>query len=194
MQWKHCWIFLVAVLMGAQSPQVPETKPQQSTITIKVNKAGMFSTFAHNHLIKAPIARVNVDAARLAGEITVMARDMKVVDPEVSDKDRAEIQNTMLGPKVLDQEKYPEIHFVTTRVEPGTVPQTFRVTGTLELHGTKREMSFVVARTLDHYHGAPRLKQSDFGIKPVSLLGGSVKVKDELELEFDVYANTSQAK
>ncbi len=193
MQWKLCWVFLIAVLMGAQSPQAPKTRTQQSSITVKVAKSGMFSGFAHNHLIKAPIARVHIDATRLAGEITVMVRDMKVVDPEVSDKDRAEIQSTMLGPKVLDQEKYPEIHFATTRVEPG-VPQTFRVTGTLELHGAKREMNFVVSRVQDHYHGSTRLKQSDFGIKPISLFGGSVKVKDELELEFDVYESISPAK
>ena len=40
----------------------------------------------------------------------------------------------------------------------------------------------------DHYHGATKLKQSDFAIKPISLFGGSVKVKDEVQLEFDVYA------
>ena len=50
------------------------------------------------------------------------------------------------------------------------------------------EITFEVTGGLEHYHGAAKLKQSAFGIKPISLGGGSVKVKDQLELEFDVFA------
>ena len=35
--------------------------------------------------------------------------------------------------------------------------------------------------------GKFRFKQSDFGIKPVRVAGGTVKVKDELETEFDIF-------
>jgi polyisoprenoid-binding protein YceI len=93
----------------------------------------------------------------------------------------------MLGPKVLDAQKYPEIRFKSSRIEQ-TAPRHYRVTGTLELHGTQKELSFEVTGAPEHYHGATKLKQSDFGIQPISLFGGSVKVKDELELEFDIYA------
>jgi polyisoprenoid-binding protein YceI len=112
---------------------------------------------------------------------------MQVIDPGVSDKDRAEIQSTMLGPKVLDAQKYPEIRFKSSHIAQ-TAPQHYRVTGTLELHGTQKELLFEVTGTPEHYHGATKLKQSDFGIQPISLFGGSVKVKDELELEMDIYA------
>jgi hypothetical protein len=37
-----------------------------------------------------------------------------------------------------------------------------------------------------HYHGTAQLKQKDFGITPISLGGGTVKVKNELRVEFDV--------
>jgi hypothetical protein len=30
------------------------------------------------------------------------------------------------------------------------------------------------------------VKQSDFGIKPVKVAGGTVKVKDEVRIEFDI--------
>lgn len=153
---------------------------------MKVFKSGLFSGFAHDHVIVAPIARAEVDPQRMTAGITVVTKEMKVMDKEVSDKDRAEIQSTMLGPKVLDQEKYPEIHFQSTHIEQ-TSPQQYRVTGTLELHGARQEKTFDVTSAGDHYHGATRLKQSDFGIKAISLFGGSVKVRDEVELEFDVY-------
>jgi hypothetical protein len=35
-------------------------------------------------------------------------------------------------------------------------------------------------------HFAPFLRQSDFGILPISIAGGTVKVKDEVTIEFDI--------
>lgn len=202
------WIALLSALAGlmmvaAQSQEKATPKPQQSAITIHVFKSGLFSGFAHNHIVIAPVSHAAIDPAQLTAEITVVTKEMKVTDPDVSDKDRAEIQSTMLGPKVLDQEKYPEIHFRSSSIKE-TSPQHYRVAGTLELHGAKQEITFEVTGEPEpgaparagvardgvgeHFHGATKLKQSAFGIKPISLGGGSVKVKDELELEFDVYA------
>src|SRR5262249_35834987 len=144
---------------------------QQSSITIKVSKSGLFSAMAHDHVVVAPIARAQIDSRGLSAEITVVTKDMKVMDKEVSDKDRAEIQNTMLGPKVLDAPQFAEIHFKSSRIEQ-TTPQHYRVTGTLELHGVKRDITLDVTGDGEHYHGATRLKQSEFGIKPISLFGG----------------------
>ena len=196
-------LLLTSLALTAPAQESTAQKPPHSSITIKVFKSGLFSGFAHNHIVVAPVSHAAIDPARLTAEITVITREMKVTDPGVSEKDRAEIQSTMLGPKVLSQEKYPEIHFKSSRIEQ-TSPQHYRVTGTLELHGAKREVLLEVvadeepgppARAgmardggIQHYHGTTKLKQSDFGIQPISLFGGSVKVKDELELEFDVHA------
>jgi hypothetical protein len=177
-------VLILSVLAGAQSSN---NAPKRSEITIHVFKSGLFSGFAHNHVVVAPISQTRVDPTALTAEIAVVVKEMKVADTEVSEKDRAEIQNTMLGPKVLDQEKFPEIHFKSSRIEQ-TSPQHYRVEGLLELHGVKHEITLQVTGEPSHYHGATKLKQSEFGIKPISLGGGSVKVKDELELEFDVYA------
>jgi hypothetical protein len=183
--------FAVLVLSVLASAQSSDSAPQRSAITIRVFKSGLFSGFAHNHVVVAPIAKANVNPEGLAAEITVVTKEMKVTDPDISEKDRSEIQGTMLGPKVLDQEKFPEIHFKSSRIEQ-TSPQHYRVAGLLELHGVKHEITLQVTGDPSHYHGAAKLKQSEFGIKPISLGGGSVKVKDELELEFDVYAATTK--
>jgi polyisoprenoid-binding protein YceI len=169
------------------APNAPSPRPQESAVTIHVFKSGLFSGFAHNHVVLAPVGGASMDPEALKAEVSFVTRDMKVIDPEVSEKDRAEIQSTMLGPKVLDAQKYPEIRFKSSRIER-TSPEHYRVTGTLELHGATKELSFEVTGPPEHYHGATKLKQSDFGIQPISLFGGSVKVKDELALEFDIYA------
>jgi polyisoprenoid-binding protein YceI len=111
---------------------------------------------------------------------------MKVTDSDVSEKDRAEVQSTMLGPKVLDAAKFPEIRFKSSRVEQ-TGPGHFRVMGKLDLHGASKELVFEVTGDANRYKGKTKLKQTDFGIQPVTAAGGAVKVKDELEIEFDVY-------
>lgn len=191
---KHFLAILVAALAmqimvkaqhsgAAKGAAVPHSA---STITIHVQKSGFFSAFAHNHVITAPVARETVDRQRMSAEIVVATKDMKVVDPEVSEKDRAEIQQTMLGPKVLDAEKFREIRFETSHVQE-VGPQRYRVSGKLELHGTSQELTFDASGGPDHYRGKTRLKQTNFGIQPVSIAGGTVKVKDEVEIEFDIY-------
>lgn len=184
---RLCWILLLSAGAAAQVKSAPAPKPHESAVTIHVYKTGLFSGLAHNHLVLAPVGGASMDPQGLKAEVSFATKDMKVIDPDVSDKDRAEIQSTMLGPKVLDAQKYPAIRFKSSRIEL-TSPQHYRVTGTLELHGTRKELSFEVTGTPEHYHGATKLKQSDFGIQPISLFAGSVKVKDELDLEIDIYA------
>jgi hypothetical protein len=163
-----------------------DTGPHGSTITIHVFKSGLFSGFAHNHIVVAPIAKTVLDPQHMVAEIVVHTKEMKVTDPGDSDSTRLEIQTTMLGPKVLDAGKFPEIRFKSSRIEQ-TSPQQYRVVGNLDLHGVSKEISFDVSGGPGRYQGSAKLKQTDFGIEPVSMGGGTVKVKDVLDIEFDVY-------
>jgi polyisoprenoid-binding protein YceI len=137
-------------------------------------------------VVVAPITRGTVDAKAMAVEIIVVTTQMKVADSDVSEKERAEVQSTMLGPKVLDAAKFPEIHFKSSRVEQTTAGH-YRVMGTLNLHGVNQDLVFEVTGDTSHYQGKTKFKQTAFGIKPVTAGGGTVKVKDELDIEFDVY-------
>jgi hypothetical protein len=185
LQRRSSFLLLLLTLIVSGS-LVPQTTAPRSILTIHVGKTGLFSGFGHEHTVVAPIASGTIDAKALSVQIAVLAKQMKVMDHDVSDKDRAQIQSDMLGPKVLDAEKYPEIRFRSSRVQ-AIGGQSYRVAGTLNLHGASRELTFEVHGSLDHYHGKTKFKQSDFGIQPVSAGGGTVKVKDELEIEFDVY-------
>jgi len=105
----------------------------------------------------------------------------------VSEKERAEIQQTMLGPKVLDSGQFPEIQFRSTAVER-TGDGRWTVTGDLKLHGQTRPVKLAVQAQNGHYQGSAQLKQKDFGIEPITVGGGTVKVKNELRVEFDIVA------
>src|SRR5437588_706484 len=118
-----------------------QQQPARSQIIIHVHKAGLLSAFGHDHTVVAPISQAVINVKNRSVEITVPAKQMKVTDKEVSDSDRAEIQSTMLGPKVLDTDKYAEVRFKSIRVEPAG-SQHFRVMGILSLHGVSQEISF----------------------------------------------------
>ena len=178
---------LAAALVPVQAASPTASNNQGSSITVHVYKSGLFSAFAHNHVIFAPINKQTVDAKNMSVEIVVLSKEMKVSDPEASDSTRAEIQTTMLGPKVLDTDKYSQVHFKSSHVDKIDTGR-YRVTGTLELHGASKEISFEVSGAPDHYHGSTKLKQTEFGIQPVSIGGGTVKVKDQIDIDFDVYS------
>jgi len=91
----------------------------------------------------------------------------------------------MLGPEVLDSNHFPEISFESTHVEHGQ-EGVFVVNGRLSLHGVTKPISLVAHLKSGRYTGMFALKQRDFGIIPVSIAGGTVKVKDELAIEFDI--------
>ena len=184
-----CWKYLLAGLLVISQTAISaqDTNAQHSSITIHAYKSGLFSGFAHDHVVTAPIAHGTMDTKKMSVEISVSTKQMKVTDPGASESTRAEIQADMLGPKVLDAGKYPEIHFQSSRVEQ-TAPKHYRVTGTLSLHGATKELSFEVTGGPDRYQGTLKLNQTEFGIKPISVAGGTVKVKDQVALDLDIYA------
>lgn len=160
----------------------------RSKITVRVFKSGLFSAFAHNHEIDAPLESGNLnETGSLSVEIRMDARKLRVADPEATADTRAKIQETMLGPQVLDANQFPEIHFRSTSVEAqGT--DRWLVKGDLEMHGQTHPVAVGVALNGGVYRGSAALKQTEFGIKPVSIGGGTVNVKDEVKIEFEIAA------
>jgi len=116
---------------------------------------------------------------------TVDARKLMLVeDSKLSAEQQAEIQHTMHA-KVLQSESYPLISFHSTKIEK-TAVNHWLVTGELTLHGQSRPIRADVHYAEGAYTGRSTIKQTCFGIHPVSVAGGIVKVKNELEIEFIV--------
>jgi hypothetical protein len=159
---------------------------EKSSIRVHVFKTGLFSAFAHNHEIEAPIESGEVtEAGSPSVDLSVDARKLHVLDPEASTDTRAQIQATMQGSQVLDAIRYPEIHFRSTMVEPDGTDH-WRVSGNLDLHGQTHPIAMEVTFKDGVYRGSVDLKQTQFGITPVTVAGGTVKVKDELNVEFQI--------
>lgn len=191
---RHCGTTGIAVygaLVASSSIARAQQRPidtSKSVVTVQVKKAGLLSAFGHDHEIAAPIAGGAVDPTGHRVELHFNSSTLRVNDHGISDKDRADIQDTMLGAEVLDTQRYPEIVFRSTRAEPGS-EGIWNVYGDLTLHGQTRPVSAEVRDNGEgHYTGAVRLRQSEFGITPVKIAGGAVRVKDEIRIEFDIQA------
>jgi len=185
------WVSLVGVVaaVAGSAQAAAGTKlidVEQSTLTVFAYKSGLFSAFADNHIIKAPIAGGSIsDDSPLKVDLTVRSADLRVLDPDLSANKRAEVQARMISAEVLDVMKFPEIAFTSTSVEPAGADR-WNVTGRLTIHGQTRTITFAVSRVNGRYRGDVPIKQRDFGIQPISIAGGTVKVKDELKVEFDI--------
>lgn len=183
--WFGKALLLVSAWCATVSAQPRAIDTAKSVMSVRVSRAGVLSPLGHNHEIAAPIARGTVDVVARQVELWANAGALEVRDADGSDKDRAEIQNTMLGPEVLDARRYPEIVFRSTAAE--TVGAgSWIVHGNLTLHGETRPVAVEVREAAGHYLGTARLKQTVFGITPVKVAGGAIRVKDEIRIEFDI--------
>jgi polyisoprenoid-binding protein YceI len=182
---------VLLILLTVTGSLVAEDKSidvQHSTITIHVGKGGLFSAAGHEHSVNAPIASgVFNDSDKPRIELRVQAAKLELQPDSKDDKEhQAEIQQTMQE-KVLESAKYPEITFRSSGVaEVGRGQWT--VSGTLTLHGVTKPVTVSVKREGRVYSGSAVIKQTDFGIKPISV-GGVLKVKDELGITFRIVSN-----
>jgi polyisoprenoid-binding protein YceI len=65
---------------------------------------------------------------------------------------------------------------------------SYQVIGDLKLHGITREITIPVVFSGGVYKASVHLKQTDFGITPVKVAGGAVRVKDEIDVGFEIVA------
>jgi polyisoprenoid-binding protein YceI len=169
--------------LGVQAQQ-RNVDTQKSTLTIHVGKTGAFSALGHEHEVSAPIHSGTAETgAHPAVEIHVDARELRVVDKDESEKDRAEVQKTMLGPEVLDSEQHQEIVYKSSGAESAGQGK-WTLQGNLTLRGQTRPVTVQVTLKDGIYSGEATVKLTDFGITPPGKAG--IRVKDELKIEFAV--------
>jgi polyisoprenoid-binding protein YceI len=176
-------VFAAAQLCTAQSRPID---PHRSSITVQVSRSGIFSFVGDNHTIRAPIISGALDEGRRVVALEIDARQMKVLDPKLAADKRAEVQQRMLSPEVLDTAKYPSILFRSTSAS--WHGKKLLVHGELVLHGQSEPVEIRAVAENGSYQGWATIRQTRFGIKPVSIAGGTVRVKDEVRIDFAIFA------
>ena len=177
------------IAAGPLMAQEKAIDTQRSTITIHVGKSGLLSAAAHDHTINAPISAGTIlESGTPHIEFRVETAKITVKpDAKVDAKDQATIQ-THMEEMTLATKNFPEIAFRSSRVQKLADGQ-WKVDGDLSLHGVTKAVSLTVKQTgASGYTTHTVLKQTDFGIKPISIGGGMIKVKNEVEIDFQIFA------
>jgi len=170
---------LLSVLPCPVLARARSIDPVRSKVTVHVGKTGLFSAAGHEHGVVAPIAEGAVDDSQTSHVWFRVEAARLTVLPE---KDQEAVQSTMQR-SVLESPRFPEIRFESTsihKIDNGK----WRVVGNLTLHGKTASITVDVHNDGDAYLGESRIRQTQFGIQPVSVAGGTVKVQDELKIDF----------
>lgn len=176
-----------------------EIVANESRFTVQAFAEGLFSAFGHDPVIAIRDFTGEIECApdTLNGGVVRMTvrTDSLAASDDVKEKDRAEIDR-MMHADVLETERYPEIVFESTNVQASRLGQgryRVRVIGNLHLHGATQNNLWIHAEVKTsedalRAKGEFTLKQTDYGIKPVKVAGGTLKVKNELKFSFDIGA------
>jgi len=198
------WLLVQSAAPAGQSPTALTINANDSQVVILVGKAGMLSFAGHAHEVVAPAVHGRVtfdpmDWPHASVSLEFDAAALRVTGKGESASDVPAVQRAMLGDQVLDVTRFPKIAFQSRRVSValhGASAADVAIEGDMTLHGTTRPMTIRATAALDAAgrvtaRGSFTLKQTDFGMVPVTAAGGTIRVKDELDIQFVLKASPS---
>jgi polyisoprenoid-binding protein YceI len=158
-----------------------------SRLTVRAFATGFLSAFGHDPVIsvraltgEAGLADATLEHAAL--HVTVKAASLNI-ENEASDKDRREMQRAMQE-EVLGTDEFPEITYEASRISGSMTGEgqfSVVVEGELTLHGVTRiepiSARVFVTGNLLRASGNFTLRMNEYQIKPVSAVGGGLKLK-----------------
>lgn len=171
----------------------------RSTLMVEAFSTGFLSALGHNPRIAVRDIRGEVQFASTGSaledvrvHLIINPRSLAVVD-DISDKDRREIHRQMYD-EVFEVERYPEItyDFSSPKIEGNGGQYSSVMSGELTLHGETHPFAvsvrvFMMGDTLKA-SGEFSVSQKQYGISPVTVAGGAIKLKDEVKCTFNIVA------
>lgn len=166
---------------------------KESKIEIHLFKGGLLGSFGDNHLIaltrfsgKASMSRTDGWTAELSGD----AKSLTVIDPWGNPSERKEVQDTMLGPDQIDASHFPSIELHSLSFDAVDHDAVWHLVANVMLHGVTQKVQF----SLDCHQigdklqirGKKMFKLTDFDIQPYSAAFGTVKVKNDFLVTYDI--------
>jgi polyisoprenoid-binding protein YceI len=173
-----------------------------SRFSVQAFATGLLSAFGHNPTIAIRDydgeIQFNPDTIDNASvRVTVRTSAMEVVD-EMKNDDRKKLEQAMYD-QVLEPNRFPTAVYESKQitVQKDSAEQwRVHVAGELSFHGATQSHSFDARvnhmGTTMRIVGEFPLRQSDYGIKPVSFAGGALKSKDELKFNFEMVARQQE--
>ncbi|BDT72475.1 hypothetical protein os4_20140 [Comamonadaceae bacterium OS-4] len=185
--------------------------PQQSSVRILVFRGGTMARLGHNHVISSADLQGQIwrgATAESSGfEIAVPVNTLIVDDNaaraeegedfplNVSEDAKAGTKANMLRPTLLDGEHFPKISIRATRITGSTASPD--VVASMRIKDQTREIRLPVTLTETEsalaIQGSFEIRQSDFGITPLSIAMGALTVQDTVKIKFRLVARATPA-
>ena len=155
-------------------------------------KEGLLSRAAHDLRLRIERFEIRVDDRSNAIDARFDPNSLRLIgaypngapDPEeLPPGDVQKIHDHIID-DVLQTQRYPEVRFVSTAVEPRH--GVFQVSGELTHHGETRELRLQVRGEGVRWVADIRLHQPDFGIEPFRAVLGTIRIKPDVRVSISV--------
>jgi polyisoprenoid-binding protein YceI len=173
--------------------------PAASIAVIHVHSGGALARLGHEHVVASHDVTGYVDRSAARADLYVALDRLTVDEPALRQQahlDANLTEDAIAGTRrnmltrVLDASRYPFAALQVTAVEGDAAMRMARVR--LTLHGVTRMLDVPVALQMSardySVSGRFTLRQSEYGIVPLSILGGAVQVADPVDIEFRLRA------
>jgi polyisoprenoid-binding protein YceI len=173
-----------------------------SRFTVQAFATGILSALGHNPRIgirdyDGEIQFVPETYEKTTVRVTVRSSAMEVLD-EMKKDDRIKLEQEMFE-KVLDVKHFATVVYASKAITVHKLDFDLlqaQVTGELSFHGVTRTHAFdariASMGTTLRVSGEFWLRQSDYGIKPISFAGGALRLKDEVKFNFELVARKQE--
>ena len=188
---------------AAPSGTVYTVSQRRSAVRVHVGKSGLLSVAGHRHEVIAPVrGSISANAGDLAAssvELIFPTAEFQVLPEDEPAGDAPKVEQVMRGPRVLDATRFAEVRFRSrsvsgraTAASSGRTAYQLQVAGELSIHGVTRQITLPMTVTLDGgtltSNGRATILQDQFGLTPVTAAGGTVRVRNEIEIDFEIIA------
>jgi hypothetical protein len=172
--------------------------PGRSRFTVQGFAGGLLSFVAHSptFAVREYVGELRWQPDSSGGatlDVAVRADSLELID-HVRPADRADIEGRMRQ-EVLEVRAYPVIRFEASEIATAPIVANryqLRIIGLMSLHGVGNRHAIEAELTLYddgiRLGGEFPLRLSDYRIRPVTALGGTIRLRDELRVAFDIVA------
>lgn len=198
-----------ATVGPATSPEADSGSPfrvltQSSALRVRVHREGALAAAGHNHaLVFRPATGrflISPDRSAVRGELQFDVASVSIDDPAeraaagpdfpgvIPEGDIAGTRHNLLGPQVLDSERWPTITVTVTGVD--RTDAATAVHAVLTVRDRRTEVTVPLAVTANgndlRVVGELSISQRALGLEPFSVLFGALRVADRLDMQVDV--------
>jgi len=180
--------------------------PRASVVHIHVYRGGTLARLGHNHVMtsrsvtgrvwmRAPFAGSGFELSFPVADLIVDDPDARRAagadfPPDIPDSDKDGTRKNMLREEVLDAQTYPNVTVKSVAVE-GSVAAP-KITARITIKNASKDVVVPASIQMNGDRltasGEFDILQTDFGIKPFSVVLGALEVQDRLHVRFNLVA------